>query len=297
MIFEQAFSKINLSLDITGRRSDGYHLVKMVMQTLDLCDELVIKEGEPGTGITLKVDDENLAKEQDEGSDNLVVKAAKRLFEYVKETKDVEIILSKHIPVAAGMAGGSSDAAATLRGLNRLFKYGLTNEELRQIAVKIGADVPFLIEGGLCLCEGIGEELTELIPLPSMPVVICKPNVFVSTKDVYVAYDSCENPVHPNVDGMLKAIEAYDYKTMSSFMGNSLEDVTKKMHPVIGNIEKDMLEAGAVNAMMSGSGPTVYGLFESNEAAGAAFLKMKELYPEYTVEVTRFHKTPRAHFE
>lgn len=297
MIFEQAFSKINLSLDITGRRADGYHLVRMVMQTLDLCDELIIKEGEPGTGIVLRVDDENLAREQSEGSDNLVVKAAKRLFEYVNESRDVEITLTKHIPIAAGMAGGSSDAAATLRGINRLFKYGLSNDELRRIAVKIGADVPFLIEGGLCLCEGIGEELTELNPLPSLPVVICKPNVFVSTKDVYVAFDSCDSPKHPNVDGMLASIKAYDYKEMATFMGNSLEEVTVSMHPVIMEIEDSMKNLGAVNAMMSGSGPTVYGLFDSNEAAGNAYTKMKEMYPRYTVEVTRFHKTPKAHFE
>lgn len=297
MIFEQAFAKINLSLDITGRREDGYHLVKMIMQTVNLFDELTFEEGTKGSGISLTVNNEMLAKEQESGADNLVVKAAKKLFEYVKDTKDVSINLTKNIPIAAGMAGGSADAAATLRGLNRLFKFNLTNDELRTIALKVGADVPFLIEGGLCLCEGIGEELTELNPLASLPVLICKPNVFVSTKDVYTAYDATTEVKHPAVDEMVKAIEEYDYVKVASLLGNSLEPVTVSMHPVIEEIKTFMLQKGALNSMMSGSGPTVFGLFDSDEAIHQSYLEVKERYPEYTVEKTRFYKRRHEHFE
>lgn len=297
MIYEKAYAKINLSLDITGRRPNGYHEVRMIMQTLRMYDELSFEEGLPGSGIVLSTNNETLNSEQESGADNLVVKAAKALFDYKGCIKDVSINLTKNIPIAAGMAGGSSDAAATLRGLNRLFDFNLSYDELRTVAARIGADVAFLVEGGLALCEGIGEIITKLNPLASLPVLICKPRVFVSTKEIYADYDSENREYHPDVDAMLEAIKEYDYKKVCGLMGNVLEPVTKKQHPIITKIVDSIKRAGAVNAMMSGSGPTVFGIFDSDEALYRAFEIIKKEYPDCVVEVTRFYNIPREHFE
>lgn len=296
MIFEQAHAKINLSLDVTGKREDGYHLVRMIMQTLELCDDLSFAKGELGSGIRLVTNNDELNAEQSGGKDNLIVKAVKRLEEYTGRKLDVEIKLDKYIPLAAGMAGGSADAAATLRGVNRLYELNLTDDELCEIGVKIGADVPFCVRGGLMLCEGIGEMLTKLQPLQKLPVVICKPNVSVSTPMVYKMYDEMNNIPHPDVDRMLAGIENYDYKTVVDLMKNSLEPVTVSIHPVINEIEKNIENLGALKAMMSGSGPTVFGIFESQSDAVEATKKLKEIYPEYFVCVTTFHNLPKEHF-
>ncbi len=281
MIFEKAHAKINLSLDITGKRENGYHDVRMIMQTLELCDELSFEKGE--SGVRLTTDDEMLNKEQAEGSDNLVIKAANKLSEAVGRTFDVNISLKKNIPIAAGMAGGSADAAAALRGLNRLFELGLSNDELREIAVKIGADVPFCVEGGLALCEGIGEMLTPLKGPKHLKVLICKPNIFVSTKDVYVAYDKEAHPYHPDVDEMIMALKEDDILKTASLLGNTLESVTKNAHPVIGEIEKSMLDAGALNSIMTGSGPTVFGIFNDEALLLKGEQRLKESYPDFFV--------------
>ena len=281
MIFEKAHAKINLSLDITGKRANGYHVVRMIMQTLELCDELSFEKGE--SGVKLTTDDEMLNQEQAEGSDNLVIKAANKLSEAVGRTFDVNISLKKNIPIAAGMAGGSADAAAALRGLNRLFDLGLSNDELREIAVKIGADVPFCVEGGLALCEGIGEKLTPLKGPKRLKVLICKPNIFVSTKDVYVAYDKETHPYHPNVDDMAETLRKEDISKISELLGNTLESVTKKAHPVIGEIEKSMLDAGALNSIMTGSGPTVFGIFNDEALLLKGEQRLKESYPGFFV--------------
>ena len=281
MIFEKAHAKINLSLDITGKRANGYHDVRMIMQTLELCDELSFEKGE--SGIRLTTDDEMLNQEQAEGSDNLVIKAANKLSEAVGRTFDVNISLKKNIPIAAGMAGGSADAAAALRGLNRLFDLGLSNDELREIAVKIGADVPFCVEGGLALCEGIGEKLTPLKGPKRLKVLICKPNIFVSTKDVYVAYDKETHPYHPDVDEMAEALRKEDISKISELLGNTLESVTKKAHPVIGEIEKSMLDTGALNSIMTGSGPTVFGIFNDEALLLKGEQRLKESYPGFFV--------------
>lgn len=296
MVFEQAHAKINLSLDVTGKRPNGYHEVKMIMQTLNLCDDLSFEKLNDGEGIRLITNSQMLNEEQDSGMDNLIIKAAKKLSEYTGKVFNVSIKLDKYIPIAAGMAGGSADAAATLRGLNRLYDLGLSQDELKEIAVKIGADVPFCVTGGLQLSEGIGEVLTPLSPLPSLPVVICKPNVFVSTKDVYQAFDSMEQVDHPDVDKMVEAIKNYDYKTVVSLMGNVLEPVTVNVHPVTKEIEKTIEANGALRAMMSGSGPTVFGLYESVKEANEAALKIREIYPEYDVAATAFHNLPKEHF-
>ena len=281
MIFEKAHAKINLSLDITGKRANGYHDVRMIMQTLELCDELSFEKGE--SGVRLTTDDEMLNQEQAEGSDNLVIKAANKLSEAVGRTFDVNISLKKNIPIAAGMAGGSADAAAALRGLNRLFDLGLSNDELREIAVKIGADVPFCVEGGLALCEGIGEKLTPLKGPKRLKVLICKPNIFVSTKDVYVAYDKETHPYHPDVDEMAEALEDEDILKTAKLLGNTLESVTKSAHPVIGEIEKSMLDTGALNSIMTGSGPTVFGIFNDEALLLKGEQRLKESYPGFFV--------------
>lgn len=296
MIYEQAHAKINLSLDVTGKREDGYHLVRMIMQTLELCDDLSFEKGESGTGIVLTTNNDILNEEQDNGKDNLIVKAVKKLEEYTGRKLDVRIKLSKYIPLAAGMAGGSADAAATLRGVNRLYELGLTTEELCKIAVKIGADVPFCVEGGLMLCEGIGELLTRLEPLQKLPVVICKPNVFVSTPMVYKMYDGMSDICHPDVDRMLGAIERYEYKTVVESMKNALEPVTVSIHPIISEIEESLEKTGALKAMMSGSGPTVFGIFESMNDAKASAEKLRTIYPDYFVCVTTFHNHQKEHF-
>ena len=281
MIFEKAHAKINLSLDITGKRANGYHDVRMIMQTLELCDELSFEKGE--SGVKLTTDDEMLNQEQAEGSDNLVIKAANKLSEAVGRTFDVNISLKKNIPIAAGMAGGSADAAAALRGLNRLFDLGLSNDELREIAVKIGADVPFCVEGGLALCEGIGEKLTPIKGPKRLKVLICKPNIFVSTKDVYVAYDKETHPYHPNVDDMAETLRKEDISKISELLGNTLESVTKSAHPVIGEIEKSILDAGALNSIMTGSGPTVFGIFNDEALLLKGEQRLKESYPGFFV--------------
>lgn len=287
-VYEQARAKINLSLDVTGKREDGYHLVRMIMQTLDLCDDLAFENDEEGEGITLVTDSGILNKEQSEGSDNLIIKAARALEKETGKTFDVVISLTKRIPIAAGLAGGSSDAAATLRGLNRLFDLKLSMDELRAIGLILGADVPFCVEGGLCLCEGIGEVLTPLNNLPSYPTVICKPNLFVSTPSVYKAYDNLEAPFHPDVDAMLKAISEYDATAIPDLLGNGLETVTAGVHPIIKEIEMSMLKTRALNAVMSGSGPTVFGLYNSVQEADAAAEILKEKYPDFEVCSTKF---------
>lgn len=296
-IYDEAHAKINLSLDVMGKRENGYHEVRMIMQTLELCDDLSFEKLETGKGIVLVTDNEVLNKESDAGADNLVVKAAKKLQEKTGRNFDVKITLNKRIPIAAGMAGGSADAAATLRGLNRLYELGLSNDELREVAVKIGADVPFCVEGGLCLSEGIGEILTPLNRLPSYPTVICKPNVFVSTKDVYEAFDACIDSIHPDVDAMLAAIKNYDAMGVAKLLDNILEPVTVKMHPVIKEIEASLEALGANKAIMSGSGPTVFGLFNSVKEADKASAKLKEQYPEFDVESTKFFNRFENRFE
>lgn len=297
MIVEQACAKINLSLDITGKRPNGYHDVRMIMQSLDLCDDLVFEKGEENSGITLVTDNEMLNKEQESGTDNLIVKAYKLLKEKTGKNFDVKITLSKRIPIAAGMAGGSADAAAALRGINRLFELNLSMDELREMAVNIGADVPFCIEGGLCLSEGIGEKLTVLTPLPSCPVVICKPAVFVSTGEVYKAFDSMESHRHPDVDAMLSAIEKYDAASVYKLVENILEPVTVNKHPVINKIEESLIEAGAENAIMTGSGPTVFGLFFSEKEAKEAADRLKEKYPDFEIHATKFKNVKKQRFE
>lgn len=273
-IIEKAYGKVNLSLDITGRREDGYHLVRMVMQTLDIYDTLTMKEvNTPGIEIELLNAQGNAANsgKLSLGQDNLIYKAAHVLLEKTGRLEQgLYITLDKRIPIAAGMAGGSADCAATLRGVNKLLSLGFSNEDLREIGVTLGADVPYCIEGGTALSEGIGEVLTSLPSLAEnfedVTFLVAKPAVSVSTQQAYGQYDElvekdAQSICHPDVDKMVEAIKARDLSGVCGSMLNVLQYVTAERNPVIVDIVDTMMDAGAENAMMSGSGPTVFGIF------------------------------------
>ena len=284
----KALAKINLGLDVLGRRENGYHDVKMVMQTIYLYDNVTIsKTEEPGIQIEsnlfyLPVDENNIA-----------YKAAKKLMDEFQIQEGVRIVLEKHIPVAAGMAGGSSNAAAVLVGMNRLFSLGLSQEDLMERGVSLGADVPYCVMRGTVLAEGIGEILTPLPPLPKCYVLIAKPGISVSTKQVYEKLDSKEIEEHPDIDGILDGLEHGDLRKIANSMGNVLEKVTIEDYPIIEDIKRTMKEAGALNAMMSGSGPTVFGLFEDKKAAMEARTTIKKMNIAKQVYLANVHNTRR----
>ena len=279
----RALAKINLGLDILGKREDGYHEVRMIMQTIQMYDVLEIKK-KKAPGISLSVNYPYIPCDER----NLVYKAAKLLMDEFQVKGGVTIKLEKFIPVAAGMAGGSSDAAATLVGINRLFKLGLSERELMDRAVKIGADVPYCIMRGTALAEGIGEQLTVLPKAPNCFVLLAKPKVHVSTKFVYGNLRAGELSYHPDIDGQIQAIRDGDFYKMAELMGNVLETVTVPAFPVIREIKDTMLHYGAVNAMMSGSGPTVFGLFDDRTKAKAAYSRLRGGSIAKEVFLTRF---------
>lgn len=267
----KALAKINLGLDVIRRREDGYHEVKMIMQTIRLYDRIVMrKRREP------KIQVKTNLFYLPENENNLVYKAAKLLIEEFKIQQGVQIDLQKFIPVAAGMAGGSSDAAAVLYGMNRMFHLGLSLEELMERGVKIGADVPYCLMRGTALAEGIGEQLTKLSPVPQCKILIAKPPISVSTKFVYQNLKLDENTVHPNIDLLIQDIETKNLADMAAHMGNVLESVTIPNYPVIAQIKEQMIKDGALNAMMSGSGSTVFGIFDDKEKAEVAYKRMRE---------------------
>lgn len=265
----KALAKINLGLDVIRKREDGYHEVKMVMQTIHLFDRLEIRKT-VSDDITIAT---NLAF-LPANENNLVYKAAKLLKDEFHIRDGVDVKLHKHIPVAAGMAGGSTDAAATLYGMNRIFDLGLSREELMERGVKIGADVPYCIMRGTALAEGIGEKLTALPPMVKCPVLIAKPQISVSTKFVYENLKLNDGIPHPDIDRLIADIREKDLSKIAADMGNVLETVTIPHYPVIAEIKEHMLAHGAAGAMMSGSGPTVFGLFEKEKTAAAAYEAM-----------------------
>lgn len=284
----KALAKINLGLDVTRRREDGYHEVKMVMQTIHLYDRLEISKKKE-SDITMETNLSFLPVNEN----NLVYKAAKLLQDEFQMKEGVHVKLQKHIPVAAGMAGGSTDAAAVLYGMNRIFKLGLSRKELMERGVKIGADVPYCIMRGTALAEGIGEELSALPPMVKCPVLIAKPPISVSTKFVYENLKLDETTIHPDIDRLIGDIRNQDLKKIAADMGNVLESVTIPNYPVIQEIKENMLMHGALNAMMSGSGPTVFGLFENEETAQKAFDAMKESGLAKQVYLTTIYNNAR----
>lgn len=266
----RAHGKINLGLDVIRKREDGYHEVRMIMQTVSMYDmlELIIQER---PGIRVETNLSYLPVNED----NLVYKAADLLIKEFKIRRGIKIILKKFIPVAAGMAGGSSDAAAVLFGVNRLFSLGLSKEELMERGVKLGADVPYCILRGTALAEGIGEILTPLSTMPYCKILIAKPSISVSTRFVYENLQANKLIFHPDIDGMAEAITKQDIEGIAMRMGNVLETVTIPAYPVIEEIKDFMKKHGALNALMSGSGPTVFGLYQDVEAAKAAVTELK----------------------
>ena len=284
----KALGKINLGLDVLGRRENGYHDVRMVMQTLYLYDNVtLIKKEEPG----IEIESNLYFLPKDSG--NIAWKAANLLMEEFNIPGGIKIILNKYIPVAAGMAGGSSNAAAVLYGMNKMYKLGLSQQELMDRGVKLGADVPYCIMRGTVLAEGIGEILSPLPTMPKCQILIAKPPVSVSTKAIYEAIDSKEIEDHPDIDGIIEGLKKQDLNKIASSMGNVLEKVTVDMHPEIAQIKECMLENGALGAMMSGSGPTVFGIFRSRRAAQEAYEKVKAQGIAKQVYVTGVHNTRR----
>lgn len=257
----KAFAKINLSLDVLGTLPNGYHEVKMVMQTVSLYDVVELTKLDEGIvlGCSLKF--------LPTGSDNLAYRAAEAFFAETGIKGGVKIYLKKHIPVGAGLAGGSSNAAAVLTGLNRLYEANLSTKKLCEIGTTLGADVPYCIIGGTRLAEGIGEKLSPLPPLPACHIVLVKPSFSISTKWVYDNIDSCPNIVHPPTEKLIEALKQGDLYTMCENMGNVLEDVSIAHYPVLTAVKDDLKALGAIASQMSGSGPTVFGIFDDEEKA------------------------------
>ena len=303
----KAFAKINLSLDVTGVRDNGYHDVCMVMQTVGIWDDLTLKKittGEPVSdpdlfdikinGIPGDPDDDNYINisSLSFGEDNLIYKAAKKFFAACKEKgknltnpkeacSGIEIGITKHIPLSAGLAGGSTDAAGTLRGLNSLFETGFSQKELCDIAATIGADVPFCIIGGTVLAEGIGEILTPLPPAPKCYLLVAKPDKGLSTKHVYDNLVLDEKTKHPDTEAVIQAINDGDIRELCNSMGNVLESVAIPALPMIGAMKTTMRSMGAIGSLMSGSGSTVFGIFLDEAKAKQA---------EYNFKLTAFAK-------
>ncbi len=265
----RAYAKINLGLDVLSRRADGYHEVRMIMQTVRLFDKLTVRRIRTNS-ISIKTNLNYLPTDEN----NLIYRAANLFFQSAGLKPQVHITLQKHIPVAAGMAGGSSDAAAVLTALNELFCTGMDLAALQEIGLHIGADVPYCLLQGTALSEGIGEILTPLPPAPQCYCLIVKPPASVPTK--YVYENLCLDEItHPDIDAQLGAIRTGSLKELCGALGNVLESVTLKKHPEISAIKAQMLSLGALGALMSGSGPTVFGLFEDRTAAEQAYYRFK----------------------
>lgn len=267
----RAMAKINLGLDVVRRREDGYHELRMVMQMISLFDKVSIeKMREPGikveTNLPFLPVNEN----------NIVYKAADMLKKEFDISTGVAVKLEKHIPVAAGMAGGSSDGAAVLYGMNRIFNLGLTRRQLMERGVKLGADVPYCLLRTTALSQGIGEVLTTLKPMPKCFILIAKPGINVSTKAVFGKLKADEIKTHPDIDAIVKAVNDGDLYGIARNLGNTLETVTIKDYPVIEEIKRVMKADGALGALMSGSGPTVFGLFDDERSANRSYQHLRK---------------------
>ena len=262
-------AKVNIGLDVLRRRPDGYHEVSMIMQTLTLCDYVRLTPAESGLMLTINRSD----LPTDEG--NIAFRAAQLLEKEVGRALSVHIDIEKHIPVAAGLAGGSTDAAAVLLGMNTLFRLGIPMDRLLALGKTLGADVPYCMMQGTALSEGIGEKLTRLSAMPACHVILAKPAASVSTKEVYEALTLNEATAHPDIPGMTEAIRKRDLPALARRMGNLLETVTIPRHPEIQRIKEHLTALGSLHAMMSGSGPTVFALFPDKMNAESAYEAMQ----------------------
>ena len=278
-------AKINIGLDVLRRREDGYHEVKMIMQSIRLFDRLTLKKtSRPGVHLTtnlyfLPVNE-----------DNLVYRSAKLLLDEFHIEEGLDIHLEKRIPVAAGLAGGSTVAASCMLAINRLFGLGLSRRQLMKRGINLGADIPYCIRKGTALSEGIGEVLSDAPKMPDCYVLIAKPGIHVSTRFVYGNLVLDENTIHPDIEKMLAAMKREDLDTLCSLMGNVLESVTIPAHPEIGKIKACMREHGALGSLMSGSGPTVFGIFDDLEKAKYARERCRELPYRCFVFVTDLYR-------
>lgn len=271
----KAYAKINISLDIVGKReSDGYHLLKMVMQNIDLYDEISIEK--QNKDITISCNKSYVPTD----SRNLAYKAASLFKETYNIEDGVHIDIVKNIPVSAGLAGGSTDAAAVLKLMNKIFKVNASNEELMELGLKLGADIPYCINGGTALCEGIGEKITSLPPFKDKILVLVKPSFGVSTKEVYKAFDLDKVRVHPKTENLIEAMEQDNLYYVASNMKNLLENVTLRKHNILIKIKEEMNKYGAVGSMMSGSGPSVFAFFDDMLKAQKCYEKMRENHRE-----------------
>ena len=263
-------AKLNLALDVVGLLPSGYHDLDMTMQAITLYERVVLRRS---PYLNLRLPGSLVAP----NNKNTAIKAALAFFDYTGLLAGVDITIYKNTPVRAGMAGGSTDAASTMFGVNRLFGLNLSMGKMMELGVRLGADVPYCVMRGTALAEGIGEKLTRITPVPHMWILIAKPQINVSTRLVYEQLDMGGIQKHPDIDGIIRAIEAQDVVRIAQSMGNVLENVTVPLYPVIETIKQDMLSHGAINAMMSGSGPTVFGIFpdEQTTLACQAFLKKK----------------------
>lgn len=279
-MFIKAYAKVNLGLDIIGKREDGYHLLKMIMQTVDLYDEIEINKSDDNK-ISIKCNISYVPVD----NRNLMYKAAVLFMDKYNINSGLKINIKKNIPVAAGMAGGSTDAAAVLKCLNKLFEVNAPYEELADLALKIGADVPYCINGGTAICEGIGEVITELPPFKNVIMVIVKPSFGVSTKEVYGGLDISRIKKHVKIDDIVRGMKKNNINVLCYNMKNVLENVTIRKYPVIKDIKHMMIKQGAKGALMSGSGPTVFGIFSDMMSAQRCFENMKKKYKD--VFITR----------
>lgn len=278
----KAYGKINLGLDVVGKLPNGYHEVKMIMQTVRIYDELTFEKIESGIEITTD------AAELPTDENNLIYRAAKLMKEKYHIREGIHIHLQKNIPIAAGMAGGSTDAAAAMKGINRMFGLDIGILELMKMGVEIGADVPYCVIGGTALAEGIGEKLTPLELAPECYVLVAKPDINVSTKYVYEHLNLAEIKEHPDIDGMVEAISIGSLQGILDRMANVLETVTIPAYPVISDLKQRMKELGAVNSLMSGSGPTVFGIFLEKRAAEVALDRLAQEQLAKQIFVTTF---------
>lgn len=291
----KAYAKINLGLDVLRRRPDGYHEVKMIMQTVDIYDTLTFRKLEDTelSEMEKSVAEPVIRIDSDHESlpcnkSNLIYRAAALVMKTYEIRDGIAITLKKRIPIAAGMAGGSTDAAAVFHGLNELLGLGMSLDRMKEMGVSIGADVPYCLMGGTALSEGIGEILTALPAPPEVYLLVAKPDINVSTKFVYENLHAETLSYHPDIDGMVRAIKEGNLKGITERMGNVLETVTEKEYPVIGRIKEEMKKAGAENALMSGSGPTVFGIYRQRDAAGKAFKIIEGLGLAKQIFVTEF---------
>lgn len=286
-ILEKAPAKINLSLDVLHKRPDGFHEVEMVMTTVDLADriELTLLQQDE-----IKVESESRFVPNDER--NLAYRAAKLLKDRFQVKQGVKIFIEKNIPVAAGLAGGSSDAAAVLRGVNRMWDLGLSFDELAVLGAEIGSDVSFCVYGGTALATGRGEKIQPLPAPPPCWVVLSKPTIGVSTQSVYQKVD-ISKAVHPNTKAMVEALKSTDYQGICSHVGNTLEGVTLDMHDEVGQIKEQMKQAGADAVLMSGSGPTVFSLVDQDARAQRIYNSLKGFCREvYMVRMLGYRENP-----